>query len=250
MVSYASPKNLRPAWTRRDHPIVRQYLRKALPIRFGFLIVGGAVVLFLLFGGLSLPMLYFLFSLIILLQIAIHTSDKIHQAREGYTWDLVLATPYSQREVLLSLWAATVWQVNSTWLMLFYRLLQGMIVTGVIVFSLLFAEIPVIHWTLVLVGGTLVIAIQPFADMYYSGMTGLLSANLTYDRMAAYGLAVGAVLVYWFVWLGLTGLVLVTNAGQLELAAILSVLALPVVLPGLAGYVFFRLAERLARLQR
>ena len=235
----------RPNWTRRDHPLVRQYLRGPHTVRFGFLIVLSAVALFLMFGGLSLPMLYFLFSLIILLHIAVNTGDKIHLAREGSTWDLLRAMPFTQREVLLSLWAASFWQINRTWVMFFYRTLHGILVTGVIIFSLLFAEIPLAQWFLVLFTGTLVIAVQPFADMYYSGMVGLLSASLTHDRMTGQGLAVGGVLVYWLTWLILSGLVLWSSVGELELSHVMLLLTIPLILPLVGGYTTLQITERL-----
>lgn len=245
MLTNHNTPSWRPAWTRRDHPVVRQYLRRPPALRFGFLIVFSAVMLFLMFGGLSLPMLYFLFSLIVLLHIAINTGDKIHLAREGFTWDLLRSTPFTQREVLLSLWAASFWQINRTWIMFFYRVLHGVLVIGVIVYSLLFADIPLTHWFLVLFTGTLVITVQPFADMYYSGMVGLLSASLTHDRMTGQGLAVGGVLVYWVLWLTLSGLVLWSSTGNLELIHVLLLLTIPLILPLMIGYTSLHITERL-----
>ena len=236
----------RPAWTRRTHPIVSLYLRKPLSqMRFNYFIVICAVLLFLLFGSFSLPMLYFLFSLIVLIQIALATGDKIHFGREGYTWDLVRATPFSQREVYLSLWVASVWQIHQTWMMFFYRLFQGVVVVGVMVFALLLAEIPIMQWMLVLVFGTLVIAVQPFADMYYSGMVGLLSASLTHDRAAGQGLAIGGVLAYWLLWFLLSALVVLLNLERPTLEQVLLILSIPVLLPLTLGFCFFRATQRL-----
>ena len=235
----------RPAWSRRDHPLVRPYLRKPLALRFGVFIVLSAVLLFLLFGSLSLPMLYFLFSFVVLLHIAVNTGDKIHVAREAFTWDLLHLTPFSRREVLLSLWAASLWQISLTWIMLFYRLLHGVVMVGVIVFSLILTEIPVGQWFLILLGGTLVLIFQPFADMFYSGMVGLFSAKLTHDRITAQGMAVGGVIVYWLAWLGLTGVIVLSVTGTLSLEQILLLLLIPLALPLSLGYLTFRITERL-----
>ncbi len=246
MSNFSLSKPRRPTWSKRSHPIVRMYLRKPmLQTRFNYFIVVCAILLFLLFGGFSLPMLYFLFSLVVLLNIALGTGDKIHYGREGYTWDLVRATPFSQREVFLSLWVASVWQIHETWMMFFYRLFQGVVVVGVIIFSLLLADIPIMQWIVVLVFGTLVIAFQPFADMYYSGMVGLLSASLTHDRAAGQGLAIGGVLVYWLLWFSLTGLIIMLNLNRPNLEQVMLILSIPVLLPLLLGFCFFRATQHL-----
>lgn len=233
----------RPAWTRPDHPIVQRYLRKPFTQRYNYAILGGVISLFLLFGGLSLPLLYFLFSLTVLLHISVGTADKIQTERECFTWDLVRAAPFSRSEVLLSIWASSVHQLHRTWLMWIYRLLQGLIVVGLIVFALWFGEIPAQEWLVVLVGGTLVILVQPYADMYYSGMVGLLSAHLVHDRLTAQGVATGAVIAYWLAWIGLALLILLSNMTRVTGAQIMLVLLLPLLLPLVVGYSAFRFAR-------
>jgi hypothetical protein len=232
-----------PNWMRADHPIVQRYLRQPLLVRFNLLILTVVIGLFLLFGGLSLPMLYFLFSLVVLLQVALATADKVYSERAGSTWDLVRTAPFTPTEILLSLWIASIRQLNRTWMMLLYRLLQGMLVIGMLVFGLWYAEIPGQSWLLLLICGTFVIVAQPFAEMYYSGMIGLLCASLTRDRLNAHSFAVGAVLVYWLSWIALVLFIMMSNLNQLVFAHILAALMIPLLLPLILGYTAFQFAR-------
>lgn len=232
-----------PSWMRADHPIVQRYLRQPLLMRFNLLIVCVVVGLFLLFGGLSLPMLYFLFSLVVLLQVALATGDKIHSERNGLTWDLMRTAPFTLTEVLLSMWAASLRQMNRTWVMLFYRLLQGMLVIGVLVFGLSYAEIPGHSWLPLLICGTFVIVTQPFAEMYYSGMVGLLCASLTSDRLNSHTFTIGAVLIYWLSWIGFVLFMVMNNLNHLVFVHILTALLIPLVLPIILGFAAFQFAK-------
>jgi hypothetical protein len=227
----------------RDHPIVRRHLRKPLLGGLNQLIFGATFVLFLLFGGLSLPMMYFLFSLIVLVQLAAGTAGKIHDEREHCTWDLIRVTPLAHREVLLSTWAASLWQLNRTWLMPFYRLMQGVIVIGLIVFGLWLGNIPERLSLAVLLGGTLLIALQPFADMYFGGMVGLFTANLVAARSGAQAAAIGLVLLYWGIWIALTSVLVFADFNDLTALHIFAVIALCLLLPMTLGYGAFRLAQ-------
>ena len=232
-----------PNWMRADHPIVQRYLRQPLLMRFNLLILCVVIGLFLLFGGLSLPMLYFLFSLVILLQVALATADKVYSERAGSTWDLVRTAPFTSAEVLLSLWVASIRQVNRTWAMLFYRLLQGILVIGMLVFGLSYAEIPGQSWLLLLICGTFVIIAQPFAEMYYSGMVGLLCANLTQDRLNAHAFTVGGVVAYWLSWIALVLFVMLRNLNHLAFAHIITAMLIPLMLPLILGFAAFQFAR-------
>jgi hypothetical protein len=232
-----------PNWIRADHPIVQRYLRQPLLMRFNLLILSVVIGLFLLFGGLSLPMLYFLFSLVVLLQVALGTADKVYSERAGLTWDLVRTAPFTSTEVLLSLWIASIRQLNRTWVMLFYRLLQGILVIGMLVFGLWYVEIPGQSWLLLFICATFVIIAQPFAEMFYSGMVGLLCANLTQDRLNAHTFTVGAVLAYWLSWIALVLFIMMRNLNHLVLAHIIAALLIPLILPLIFGYTAFQFAR-------
>lgn len=233
-----------PNWMRADHPIVQRYLRQPHLVRFNLLILSGVIGLFLVFGGLSLPMLYFLFSLVVLLQVALATADKVYSERAGSTWDLVRAAPFTPTEVLLSIWIASMRQLNRTWVMLFYRLLQGILVIGILVFGLWYAEIPDQWWLLLLICGTFVIIAQPFAEMYYSGMVGLLCANLTLDRLNAHTFTIGAVLAYWLSLIALVLFTMIHNLNRLVFAHIAAALLIPLMLPLILGYTALQFARR------
>jgi hypothetical protein len=242
VMRFLSPRRL-PNWMHRDHPIVQRHLRKPLLGGINQVIFGTTFVLFLLFGGLSLPMMYFLFSLIVLIQLAAGTVGKIHDERERHTWDLIRVAPFSRREVLLSTWAASLWQLNHTWLMPFYRLMQGIIIIGLMVFGLWLGNIPERLSLVVLVGGTLLIALQPFADMYFGGMVGLLSANLIAGRSSAQAAAIGMVLFYWGIWIALTSALVFADFSELTILHIIVLIGLCLLLPMTLGYGAFRLAQ-------
>jgi hypothetical protein len=232
---------------RRDHPLVLRHLRKPLLPGVNQIIFGTTFVLFLMFGGLSLPALYLLFSLLVLIQLAAGTVGKIYDERERFTWDLIRVTPYSRREVLLGTWAAGMWQLNHTWLMPFYRLMQGIVIVGLIVFGLWFGNIPA-HLALpMLVGGTLLIALQPMVDMYFGGMVGVLAANLLKERSGAQAAAIVTVLVYWGMWIALTSALILSDLDALTTLHLGGVVVLCLLLPVALGYGAFRLAIAVMR---
>ncbi len=201
------------------------------------------IVAFLFLGGLSLPVVYCIFWLVALLFIATSTVDKVYRERERFTWDLVRLTPYTARELLLSLWAASLWQLNRTWLMWIYRLLHGFTVVGLMVFAVLFAEVPADEWLLLLFTGTLLIVMQPYTEMYFCGMVGLVIANHLQDRGSAQGLAVGAVLLYWLTYV-VGGMILLYSAGMnLTAEQLNGLFVLPLLVPVLLGYLAQRVAE-------
>ncbi len=232
-----------PYWLRRNHPVVQRYLRQPVHVRFQLILLGLTVSVFLLLGGLSLPVLYCVFSLVILVQITVSTSDKLYHERQSATWDLIRLTPFSARELLLSMWAASLWQLNRTWMMMMYRLLHGAIIIGAMVYNLMFAEIAPSDALPILLSGTLLIVLQPFTEMYFSGMVGLAGANRLRDRANAQGLAITLVLVYWLAYIGtILGLLLVQNM-HLTGTQMVSVFLLPVLLPLMLGYFALRMAE-------
>jgi hypothetical protein len=235
----------RPAWTRADHPIVQRHLRKPFTNRYNYAILGAVLSLFILFGGLSLPLLYLLFSLTVLLHISVATADKIQSERESFTWDLLRSAPFTPGEILLSTWASSLFQLNRTWIMWIYRVLQGLLVIGLMVFGVWFGGIPSQHWLIVLLCGTLVIFLQPFADMYFSGMVGLLSAHLLPDRVTAQGVAIGTVVLYWLVWLGMILLMLLSDMERVTGVQVTFVLLMPLILPACIGYAAYRIARKL-----
>jgi hypothetical protein len=240
------PSRWLPLWLRNDHPIVRRHLRKPLLGGLNQMIFGGTFSLFLLFGGLSLPMMYLLFSLIVLVQLAAGTAGKIYDERERHTWDLIRAAPFSRREVLLCTWAAGIWQIDRTWVMPFYRLLQAIVVVGLLVFGLM-GDIPA-HLSLpLLAGGTLLITLQPLVDMYFGGMVGLLTANVIQGRAIAQAAAVCVTLVYWGAWIALSAAVVFSDLTQLTLAQVFLVVSFPLLLPTIVGYAAFRVAVATTR---
>jgi len=232
-----------PAPLRQSHPLVQQHLRQPALRHFRHLIFGSSIGLFMLFGGLSLPILYLLLSLVIFVQLATGTAERVYHAQQVRTWDLIRVTPYSRRDVLLSTWAAGIWQLNRTWTIPLYWVLHGLMILGVIVFGVWLGEIPIGQATAVLLGGTLLIAFQPFVEMYFSGMIGLLCASLFDDRVISLAAAGLVVLCYWSLWIG--GILLLTaidleRLGTVQLAGILM---LPLLLPFIVGYMAQRVAE-------
>jgi hypothetical protein len=236
-----------PNWLRRSHPIVQRYLRQSTPPHFQILIFGLTVAMFLTLGSLSLPVMYFVFSLLILVQVATSSASKVYRERRAATWDLIRLAPMSSRELLLSLWAASLWQISRTWMMIAYRLLHGLMTVGVIIFNLVFAEIPADQALVILISGTIMIAAQPFADMYFSGMVGLAGANRLRDQGNAHSLVIGVVILYW---LGYTSTILALLLMQQMLPTFMhlaGIFVLPVLLPLLLGTVAQRVAESAMR---
>jgi hypothetical protein len=237
-----------PAWARASHPITQRHLRQPFTTRYNYGILAVVLGLFLLLGGLSLPLMYLLFSLAVLLHISVGTVDKIQTERERFTWDLVRSAPFSPGEILLSIWASNIHQLNRTWIMWIYRVLQGLLVIGLMVFGMWFGEIPTEHWLVVLICGTLVIVLQPFADMYFSGMIALVCIHVIRDRTLAQGVAVGVVLVYWLLWLGAALVMLASGMEQLNAVQVATLFfVLPLALPTIVGYIAYRIAHKLMR---
>jgi hypothetical protein len=233
-----------PSPLRLQHPLVQHHLRQPVQPFFRYLILIGSGLLFLLFGGLSLPLLYLFLALLIFVQLAAGTAERVYRAQEVRTWDLIRVAPFSRREVLLSTWAAGVWQLNRIWIVSVYWVLHGLVILGFIIYGLWFGGIPSSHALLVIFSGTLLIALQPLVEIYFSGMVGLLCASLFGDRTLSLALAGFFVLCYWTIWI--VGL-LVLNAADLDhltptqMAALMS---LPLLLPLLAGYGAQRCAEK------
>jgi hypothetical protein len=233
-----------PSWTRRDHPIVRWHLHNPALRGMNTIIFGSSVILFLVFGGLSLPMLYFLMSLLILLYLAVGTTRKIQYQQDNANWELILSTPLPRADILLGTWTAGIWQINRTWLMALYRLMQALVVIGVLVFGLWFAEIQIQQWLVMLLMGTLVILVQPYAEMYLGGMIGLWSAHFIRDRMIAQGFSIIAVLFYWLLEITATLALLVYDLQTMTLWRVALALFIPVLMPLLLGFSAFQMAKR------
>lgn len=239
-----SKKAWLPAALRQGHPLVQHHLRQPALRHFRNLMFGSSIGLFALFGGLSLPMLYLLLSLVILMQLAMGTAERIYKAQEVHTWDLMRVAPFSRREVLLSIWAAGVWQLNRTWTVPLYWVLHGLVILGVMIFGLWLGEIPMQQAGLVLLGGTLLIALQPFIEMYFSGMIGLLCASLFGDRILSLAAAGLVVLCYWSLWIGGLVLLALSDLEQIETGQVVGIISLPLLLPLAIGYFAQRVAER------
>lgn len=237
-------RNWIPDSLRFGHPLVQHHLRKPVQPYFRFLVLIGSGVLFMLFGGLSLPILYLFLSLLIFIQLAAGTAERVYRSQEVRTWDLIRVAPFSRRDVLLSTWAAGVWQLNRIWIVSLYWILHGVVILGVMIFGLWFGEIPSDHALMVIFSGTLLIALQPMVELYFSGMMGLLCASLFDDRTLSLALAGFFVLCYWAIWIA--GMLLLSAADlkyltHIQMAALLS---LPILLPLLVGYGAQRLAEK------
>ncbi len=229
---------------RRNYPLTRFYLRKPPSTHVKQLIFGSSLGLFLLFGGLSLPMLYFLFSLITLLQLGTGTVQKVHRLQTDGIADLLNLTLLPRRQMVLSTWAAGIWQVRQTWLMLLYRLSHGFLLIGVLVFTITIGEISADKGMLVVIGITCLIAFQPYAEMYFSGMIGLVCATRIPDHVTALAAAAIITLVYWALWIaGALGIAFfgLKNLSAIQIAA---VFALPILLPIAIGALAQRVTER------
>ncbi len=233
-----------PRWLRQGNPLVQHHLRQPALRYFRNLMFGSSIGLFALFGGLSLPMLYLLLSLVIFIQLAIGTAQRIYHAQEVHTWDLMRVAPFSRREVLLSTWAAGIWQLNRTWTVPLYWVLHALVMLGVMIFGLWMGEIPIEQAGLVLLGGTLLIALQPVIAMYFSGMVGLLCASLFGDRAVSLAVAGLVVLGYWSFCIGGVLLLAAADLDDIEAAQIIGIISLPLLLPLAAGYVAQCIAER------
>jgi len=232
-----------PQWLRRSHPIVQRYLRQPSQPYFQLLVFLIALGVFLMLGGLSLPVLYFLFSLLILIQIATSSASKIYRERRDATWDLMRLAPLSSRELLLSMWAASLWQLNRTWMMIVYRLLHAVMTIGVIIFNLVFTEFPTDHTLAILFSGTILIVVQPFAEMYFSGMVGLAGANRLSDQSSTQGLVIAIVIVYWISYTAIIFALLLVQQNQPTTPQLLSIFVLPILLPLLLGGIAQCIAE-------
>jgi hypothetical protein len=233
-----------PLSLRLGHPLVQHHLRQPVQPYFRFLILIGSGVLFLLFGGLSLPMLYLLLSLLILIQLAAGTAERVYRAQEVHTWDLIRVAPFSRRDILLSMWAAGVWQLNRIWMVSVYWVLHGFVILGVIIFGLWFGEIPSGQALLVIFSGTLFIALQPLVEIYFSGMVGLMCASLFHDRTLSLAVAGFCALCYWSIWIASILLLDAADLKQLSTTQMGALLSLPLLLPLLVGYAAQRYAER------
>lgn len=232
-----------PAWMRPSHPLVRYQVHKSAPVGMQYVVFGSTIGLFLLFGGLSLPILYLFIWLLMLMQQAVTMALRIHDAQVKQSWDLLRMTPYSPREVLLATWAGNFWQINQSWMMRIYRLLQGTAVIGVIVFGLWFAEFPPHQAVLVLTAGAAAILLQPIIEVYCSGMIGLLCARLFPHQAGATGLAAAAMLLYWCACVAFVLVVVFADQDGVSLEQLLIALTLPTLLPAGLGYAALRVVE-------
>lgn len=229
------------AWLRRDHPIVERYLRRPQPRRLQALIAASASVLVLVLGSLSLPVIYLMFSLLLLAQMTVSTVEKAHEAA---TWDLIRLTPLARREVLLSLWAASLWQLQRTWIMRIYQLLHGMMMIGILVNSIVSTEIAPDAALALILTTTLFIAGQPYVAMYFSGMTSLAIANRLRQRENAHGLALGLMLVYWLASVSSVLALVYPYSSSLAGSRLNQLLLVPLLLPLVLGWCALLLAKR------
>ncbi len=244
MIERLIPTRWLPAWMRRAHPLVRFHLARRQNNRLRYAVFGSAVGLFLFFGSLSLPLLFLFLWLAILVQQTTLAAGRVHETRDRRTWELLLATPMPRPDLLLATWAGNYWQLNRSWVMHIYRLLQGLAVIGVMVYSLWLAEFPVQHAALLLLAGLAAILLQPLVESYFGGMVGLACAGWLGQPVGALGAAILTVLLYWSACVGLIVLLLFANTGGIGLGQALAVLVLPQIVPLALGYAAFRLALR------
>jgi hypothetical protein len=125
-----------------------------------------------------------------------------------------------------------------------YWVLHGLVILGVMVFGLWLGEIPMRQAGLVLVGGTLLIALQPFIAMYFSGMIGLMCASIFGDRAVSLAIAGLVVLCYWGFWIGGILLLAASDLDQIEAVQIVGFISLPLLIPLAMGYSAQLVAER------
>lgn len=233
-----------PSWLQQGNPLIQHHLRQPALRHFRHLMFGSSIGLFALFGGLSLPMLYLLLSLVIFIQLATGTAERVYRAQEVHTWDLMRVAPFSRREVLLSTWAAGIWQLNRTWTVPLYWVLHGLVILGVMVFGLWVGEVPMRQAGLVVLGGTLLIALQPFIAMYFSGMIGLMCASLFGDRILSLATAGLVVLLYWSFCIGGLLLLAASDLDQIGAVQIVGIVSLPLLIPLVVGCIAQYVAER------
>jgi hypothetical protein len=234
-----------PLYLRRDHPLVALHLRYTAVRSLKTVVFGSSIGLFLAFGGLSLPMLYFLLSLIIVIQLSAGTAYTIRRAQTAGMWDLICTAPFSGRELLLSAWGAGLCQVRQSWMMPIYRLLHGLVIIAAVVTLIWTAELTPTPAFILVIGGTLLIALQPYADMYLSGMAGLLCASAIRDRAWAIMVAGLVTLLYWSGWVGAVLLVIVARPEKITAGQIAFGVSLPLLIPVCLGYLAQRIAEHL-----
>lgn len=233
-----------PAALQKTYPLTRYYLRKPPSLHIKQVVFGSSLGLFLLFGGLSLPMLYFLFSLIVLLQLATSSTHKMHQARVDGLWDLLNLSSLRPGDILLSTWAAGVWQIRQSWLMLVYRLSHALLLIGVLIFALVFSDIQPQKGMALVLATTLLIALQPYTEMYFSGMIGLLCAAVLRDRLISIAAAGAVVLLYWTVWIAGALMVAFVGLKNLPTPLLMVIFALPLIVPAAIGYLAQQISLR------
>lgn len=229
----------------REHPLVQFQMRKVSSQALQPVIFGSSVGLLVLFGGLGLPILYLLLSLSIGLQLVISTGDRIYSARSTHTWDLICTAPFSNHEMLIAIWSATLWRLKSTWTLFLFRLLHSLIIIGAMVFTLSFGDIPPERGLALVVGGTLLLAFQPFAVLYFSGMVSLLWTSLASDRVFGIMAASISMLICWLVWTGALLLAATSGVKEFSIPVLMTLLIVPVLFPLGAGWAAGRVAARL-----
>lgn len=238
------PDSWLPPALRRDHPLVRQHLNRLRSGRLAPMLGATAASLLVLFGGFGLPVLFGLCWLALLVWQAAGAAGRVRCAYTQGMWDLLLAAPFSRRELLLSTWAGSFWQIYPGRLTLLYRLLQVLAVTAIIVVSALLPAFPLQYGPLVVLAGVLAILAQPAAELYLSGMAGLWCGVALRGHIGALALAAGAMVFYWAGVLGMVLLLLFADPEGLDLGHVLAALLLPTLLPLLLGLGALRAAER------
>ena len=92
--------------------------------------------------------------------------------------------------------------------------------------------------------GTLLIALQPLVEIYFSGMVGLLCASLFGDRILSLALAGFFVLCYWAIWIAGILVLSAADLDRLTPTQMAALMSLPLLLPLLVGYGAQRFAEK------
>ena len=227
-----------------DHPLLDYFRRQGGDRNFRPVIFGSSVGVFLLFGSLSLPILYLLLSLVIALYLSAGMSWRVHRAREAQIWELVQISPLFPRDILLTTWSAGVGQLIENRLIFFYRLVHGLMLMGLLIVSILFGELAPDQGLMLLVGATLLIIFQPAVEIYFSGMVGLCCATRIRDRAVSSAVAGMTVMIYWTAWVAGVLVITVTNLSHLQAVSLLIFFALLVALPLAIGCAAQYLAEQ------
>lgn len=196
-----------PRWARRNNPIVRRQLGlhwKTLPLELLSWLKLLAVQIFIILLAVPFPILYSLVMPIvtvsiiaipaalatyakIMLDIASQSSAAVVAERENFTLPLLLATPYSARQILFSKMAASLWRhLDSLALVLMAHVLVGLPIV-VMQFTTFYPSSEENPWLTALgVSATLLVCfIRLLLEPVMIGSLGVFVGTLTGPRVVA-----------------------------------------------------------------